>query len=92
MHPRAFRYLGVTIRNLTGFHDSCFFFFFLFIRKEGKSSTQKRKLPEPAIHKYKHLTPQAHSQTALTDTDTYTRTNRLTNAETRDTDMLTHLP
>ena len=36
--------------------------------------------------------PQAHSRTALTDADAYTRTNRLTNAETRDTDMLTHLP
>ena len=62
------------------------------ICKERKSSTPNRKLPEPAVHKYKHIPPQAHSRTALTDTDTYTRTNRLTNAETRDTDMLTHLP
>ena len=33
-----------------------------------------------------------YSRTVLTDTDAYTRTNRLTNAETRNTDMLTHLP
>ena len=38
----------------------------------GKSSTQKQKLPEPAIHRYKHIPPQAHPQTALTNTDTYT--------------------
>ena len=53
----------------------------------------KVQYTEAKTARTRHSQIQTHTITsALTDTDTYTRTNRLTNAETRDTDILTHLP